>query len=294
MTALLKDVKTTRASAASMIPLSSVRPDPAQPRKFFSEDALSTLVKSVQERGILQPLLLRPAGNTYLIVAGERRYRAAKAAGLKEVPAVVQDLSDKDARELAITENLNREDLNPVEETDAIIDLLSLRLNKDRDSVLEVLKRHAYELRTKGDNTGVANSLAEPIDSTFASLGRFTAQSFVQHRLPLLSLPTDLLDALRAGTLHYSKAKLLARVKNEADRRDLTELATRTPRRELKRLIAAHMGEAVEINRDLKRLKRFKTKLTPKRFSALSRDDAKRADKLIQELEQIFDRVVFN
>ena len=100
----------------ALIPLDSIRPNKGQPRKSFDEAALDELTDSIRQHGVLQPILLRKTGRTYEIVAGERRYQAAKKAGLSEIPAVVREISDADIFKLALIENLQREDLNPIEE----------------------------------------------------------------------------------------------------------------------------------------------------------------------------------
>jgi len=98
------------------LPLALIRPNPDQPRRYFDEEALAELAASIKKQGLLQPLLVRPRGEGYELVAGERRYRAAQMAGLAEVPVVVRELDDRTALELALVENLQREDLNPLEE----------------------------------------------------------------------------------------------------------------------------------------------------------------------------------
>lgn len=99
-----------------LIDISLIEPNAEQPRREFDEEALSELVQSIQKHGILQPIIVRKQNNGYEIVAGERRWRAAKEAGLKEVPALVKELSQVEVSQIALIENLQREDLNPVEE----------------------------------------------------------------------------------------------------------------------------------------------------------------------------------
>ena len=100
----------------STLRLSEIEPDKGQPRKNFEPQALNDLADSIAAHGVLQPIVVRPARGGYVIVAGERRWRAARLAGLKEIPALVKELTDAEAMELALVENLQREDLDPVEE----------------------------------------------------------------------------------------------------------------------------------------------------------------------------------
>lgn len=110
-----------RAASAGvrMLPVSSMAPHPGQPRKRFDEEALDELARSISERGIIQPILVRPHGHDFQIVAGERRWRAAQRAKLHEVPVIVREISDAETMELALVENIQREDLNAIEEAEA-------------------------------------------------------------------------------------------------------------------------------------------------------------------------------
>ena len=103
--------------SSSTLPLGEIEPDPEQPRKRFDEDALNQLADSIAENGLLQPIAVRPkkVGTGYIIIAGERRWRAARLAGLDEVPVIIKDVTDEQAAALALIENLQREDLDPIE-----------------------------------------------------------------------------------------------------------------------------------------------------------------------------------
>ena len=108
-------------SGIKTLPLSDIRPHPGQPRRFFDEDALNELAQSIKQRGVIQPVIVRPRANAqgYELVAGERRWRAAQRARLHEIPAIISDLSDEDTIAIALIENIQREDLNAVEEAQA-------------------------------------------------------------------------------------------------------------------------------------------------------------------------------
>lgn len=103
------------AAVDFMVPISKVEPDREQPRKFFNEDALQELADSIKQYGVFQPLLVQKEKDYYKIIAGERRWRAAKIAGLKEIPVIVKELSDQEIAEIQLIENIQREDLNPIE-----------------------------------------------------------------------------------------------------------------------------------------------------------------------------------
>lgn len=135
----------------TMLALEKLVANPNQPRKFFAEDKLAQLAESIAQKGVLQPILVRPVDGRYQIVAGERRYRAAERLGLAEVPArIVEDLNERDMLEISIVENLQRDDLNPLELAEGYQRLvnefnltqaeLSTRVGKDRSSVANTLR----------------------------------------------------------------------------------------------------------------------------------------------------------
>ena len=205
------------------LPLEVLVPSP-QPRKRFEN--LEALAESIREKGVLQPLLVRPLGDgRYAIVAGERRYRAARMAGLSEVPVRVVELSEKEARLLALVENLQREDLNPYEETVGVLALLSEDLGKPVEEVVGLLHRMQNEKRGKATQNVLGSPAARRVEEVFKALGRMTWESFVQARLPLLSLPEDLKAALEEGAIPYTAALELKKVKDEASRKVLLEEA---------------------------------------------------------------------
>lgn len=151
---LFADLPETDDTAAGVttLPLREIEPDPDQPRKRFDESALAELAASIQENGLLQPIAVRPKplGAGYLIIAGERRWRAARLAGLDEVPALVKDVTDEQAAALALIENLQREDLDPIEVAEGCRQLIekygltqetaAKRLGKSRSAVTNSLR----------------------------------------------------------------------------------------------------------------------------------------------------------
>ncbi len=132
LSALLGDVEReepvrpgdTPSAGVRMLPVSSLAPHPDQPRRHFDEDALEELAKSIAMRGVIQPIVVRPHGKEYQIVAGERRWRAAQRARLHEVPVIVRDMGEAETLEIAIIENIQREDLNAIEEAEAYAKLI--------------------------------------------------------------------------------------------------------------------------------------------------------------------------
>jgi len=224
----LGEVGEAAPSETREIPLEKISPDPDQPRRYFSPEGLQELAASIRAKGILQPLLLRPAGDGYVIVFGERRYRAARMAGLDRIPAMVRESSDTEAAEDALLENLQREDLNAVEETEGILRLLALRSGLHVEEVVSLLGRmdKAQRKNTPEDSARNVTGQASVVIETFKGLGkRMTWRSFVKNRLPLLNLPEDVLAAVRERGLEYTKARAIARVDDAEARRGLVSEA---------------------------------------------------------------------
>ena len=158
------------------LPLREIEPDPGQPRKTFDDETLAELSASIAEHGLLQPIAVRPKpSGGYLIVAGERRWRASRMAGLTEVPVIVKDVTDEQAMELALVENLQREDLDPVEEAAGI-----------------------RELMTRCDLTQ---------QQAARKLGK--SRSALANSLRLLSLPETVLELLKSGFITIGHAKVV-------------------------------------------------------------------------------------
>ena len=174
----------TKGDTVSMLRVSDIEPNPSQPRKHFDETALNELADSLQRHGLLQPIAVResPSG-FYQIIAGERRWRAAKLAGMTELPAIIYEMDDRKAAELALIENLQREDLNPVEEAIAFKSLIEQYGLTQEDAAQQVGK----------------------------------SRSAVANTLRLLELPEDILDDVSNGLLTAGHARALLSLQNPAD-----------------------------------------------------------------------------
>lgn len=207
------------------IPIQQIQLPQQQPRRYFDPEKQAQLVKSVKEHGVLEPLLVRSSSSGYELVAGERRYRAAQEVGLKEVPVVIRDFDDRQALQVALIENLQREDLNPVEETEGILELMAIEIGSSKEEVASILHR-ANHAKNRGQELEENVFLQlQTIESVLAGIGRFTAESFRTSRLPLLNLPTEILQALRDGKIEFTKARAIARVKEEEQRSTLLKQA---------------------------------------------------------------------
>ena len=171
------------ADQISTLPIQNVEPNPLQPRKVFDEEELLALSESIREHGIIQPLAVRPAGNDlYQIIAGERRWRAARMASLSEVPVLVLEVDDRAVMEMALIENLQRQDLNPIEE--------------------------ANGYKTLMEEYGLTQ------EETASRVGK--SRPAVTNALRLLALPQELQDQLSEGLLSPGHARAILSLRSEA------------------------------------------------------------------------------
>lgn len=207
------------------VPLDRIVLPVTQVRRYFDPEKLEQLTRSVAKHGVMSPILLRPLDGGYELVAGERRYRAARAAGLDRIPAIVREMTDAEVLEASAIENLQREDLNLYEETEASLAVLSVRLQMPVSHVVKLLYQMQNEQAGKLTHSVVSTVEKEIVCSTFEELGRLSWGSFVSHRLSLLKLPGDIKQALMQGEIEYTKAKAIAGVKDEAERVALLEVA---------------------------------------------------------------------
>ena len=175
-TAPVDTAPAARAEGLAMLAIAAIEPHPDQPRRHFDEEALDELARSIAARGVIQPVIVRPLpGGRYQLVAGERRWRAAQRAQLHEMPALVRELADRDVMALALIENLQRKDLNPVEEARAYL------------------------------------RLSEREDMSQAEIARLVekSRSHVANLMRLLTLPAGVLDHVEAGRLDMGHARAL-------------------------------------------------------------------------------------
>jgi ParB family transcriptional regulator, chromosome partitioning protein len=223
---LTPSTEPTEALPLSEVPIEQITLPAQQPRRYFDPAKMAHLVESVREHGILEPLIVRPiAPNQYELIAGERRFRAAQSLNLTAVPISSREFTDREAQQIALVENLQREDLNPIEETEAILALLALSLEVESSEIIVILNQVANAQKRNLELTENVFRQYEQVEKLLQGIGRFTAQSFRSSRLPLLNLPEDILAALRQGKLEYTKARAIAQVKDEAKRKKLLKQA---------------------------------------------------------------------
>ena len=191
---LLSPDSPTRSVGVRIVPVDHIEPNPEQPRLVFEQAALDELAASIREHGVLQPILVRPLGpNTYQIVAGERRWRASRQAGLETIPALIEDIDDDTALEIAIIENLQREDLTPLDEA-AMYD--------------RMVHEHGYSIRKLADKLG-------------------KDKGYLENRLRLADAPPEIRELVSLRKDSLSHAYELMKVEDPKKRRRLAEQVAR-------------------------------------------------------------------
>lgn len=275
-----------------VIPLDQVALSANQPRRYIDERSLAALTDSIKQHGVIEPILVRRLAGAFEVVAGERRTRAARAAGLADIPAVVLDIDEEQAIEVSVIENLQREDLNAVEETDAILNLLALRLKKPVPEVVDVIRQLYDEARGRLGNNVISNDDRGRIEQLFRMVGRFTLSSFYVNRLPLLQLPEEVLETVRNGKLHYTKARRIARVEDRALRAELLEKAIKDSLSvaEIDALVRSYQNRRGAQDQATAMVREIKRSLTPGRLSSMSIEQQREVSELLARLKELLAR----
>ncbi len=252
--------------------IEEIRPNRAQPRRHFDEVHIEELAESIRSKGVLLPLIVRRASEGYVLVAGERRWRAAQKAGLRELPVMVREVTDKEAFEIALIENIQREDLNPVEEAEAFKRLieehgltqeeLAARVGKDRSTVANALRLlrlpepikqaivagqlsmgHARALLAIADEGDLRKAAARVIAE---NLSVRAAEALVQ-RLKSKRLPREKRDGHAGSQVRHLVEKLQRKLGARVELKDKGGSGTLEIRygnlQELDRVLAAILGE---------------------------------------------------
>ena len=187
--AALTEVATITGNNVTYLPVALIKPNPLQPRDDFNPQSLEELTQSIKEKGILQPILVRKQGEAYELIAGERRYRAANLLNLKEIPVIVRNVDDRDSLELALIENIQRENLNVIEEARAYKYLVD-KFSVTQEELSDVLGK---------------------------------ARATVANILRLLKLPQEIQEEIKKGRISYAHGRALLEVQDVNQQRKLVQ-----------------------------------------------------------------------
>ncbi|MFA5311494.1 MAG: ParB/RepB/Spo0J family partition protein [Candidatus Omnitrophota bacterium] len=211
--ALIPEREVSAKNEIIYVQTEEIHPNPFQPREEFNQEHISELAQSIKEKGVIQPLLVRRRGDSYELIAGERRLRASKSLGLKELPVIVKDVNDKDSLEFALIENIQRESLNPIEEA------------------------HAYQ--------HLIDKFQVTQEKISEGLGK--ARTTIANTLRLLKLPHEVQDEMKKGRISFAHGRALLEVEDENRQRKLTQeiISKGLSVRELENLIKAQRPKGI-------------------------------------------------
>lgn len=205
ISALIPEAETGKHEKVMRIVIDKIKPNPFQPREHFSDEALADLTQSIKEKGVIQPILVRQRGEDYELIAGERRLRAAKSLNLKEIPVIIKEVQDKDSLEISLIENIQRQDLNPIEEARAYQYMMH-KFSVTQERISEVLGK---------SRTSVTNILR------------------------LLKLPHEIQDEIKKGRISFAHGRALLELEDLNQQRRLAQeiISRHLSVRELENLI---------------------------------------------------------
>lgn len=214
ISALIPEKETESAEKIVYVKLEQIKPSPFQPREDFAAQNLEELAQSIKEKGVIQPVLVRRKGDDYELIAGERRLRAASLLNLKEIPVIIKDAADLDSLELSLIENIQRQDLNPIEEARAFRYLID-KFNLTQEKLSAVLGK---------------------------------ARVSVTNILRLLKLPQEVQAEMRNGRLSFAHGRALLEIEDPNQQRRLTQqvISQGLSVRELENLIKAHRPKGIK------------------------------------------------
>lgn len=214
LSALIPEQEGSQGEKIVYLSLQQIKPNPYQPRKDFDEQSLEELTQSIKEKGIIQPILVRRQGENYELIAGERRFRAASALNLKEIPAIVKEVEDLDSLELSLIENIQRQNLNPIEEARAYQFLLD-KYQLTQEKLSEVLGK---------------------------------ARVTVANILRLLKLPIEIQDEIKNGRISYAHGRALLEIEDSNKQRRLVQeiISKSLSVRELENLVKSYRPRAAK------------------------------------------------
>lgn len=243
-----KNVNEENVSRETLISINQIEPNKEQPRKNFDEDSLHELAESIKQYGVIQPLLLQKRDNYYEIIAGERRWRAARIAGLKEVPAIIKEYSTQEIVEIALIENIQREDLNPIEEAlafEKLIKEFSLKQDEVAERVSKSRTAVTNSLRLLKLGSGVQQMLIDDIISS----GHARALISIEDKELQYSLATKILDEkLSVRETEKLIKKLLENKPVKPQVKEKTDIIYK----DLEEKIKSILGSKVSINKKAK------------------------------------------
>ncbi|RAM49850.1 MAG: chromosome partitioning protein ParB [Hapalosiphonaceae cyanobacterium JJU2] len=292
-------------SSDSTLPISAIIFPPTQPRRYFDPKKLQSLADSIKQEGLLEPIVVRPIGEPYTnslksqnlptqyeLIAGERRLKACQLAEITDVPVRIIECDEKTALRIRLVENLQREDLNAFEETMGILDLVKSELEVESNAVVSLLYQMNNEAKGNSNHNVMVSESAQIIQKIFSQIGKISWQSFVSNRLPLLKLPPDIQTVLEGGKIEYTKAQVIARVKDDFKRQDLLDKAIESNlslseiKEKVGNILKTQTGEKTLVSR-----KQEEKDRTDKIYKALRKSKIWDDEKKLKKINKLFSQI---
>ena len=228
----------------SVVKINKIEPNRTQPRKNFDEDALTELSESIKQFGIIQPLVVQKKDDYFEIIAGERRWRAAKLAGLKEVPVIVKDYSEQEVVEIALIENIQREDLNPIEEAQAYKRLLT-EFNLKQDQLAERVSKSRTAITNSMRLLKLCDEVQQMVIENIISSGHARALVVIEDEKIQLQVATKIMDERLSVR---ETEKLVKSIMSPKEKKVLPEVENKFVYEDIENKIKEIVGTKVKVN----------------------------------------------
>ncbi|BDM83240.1 ParB/RepB/Spo0J family partition protein [Acaryochloris marina] len=290
------DIPQDQQSAAEWIDIDKIHPSNNQPRQYFSQESLENLAKAFKTQGFRGAINVRKVkGSTYEIVAGERRWRAAKQAHLKSVRCIVDKYTNEQALEFALVENLNREDLSRLEETEGILQLVYAKYKIQPHQAVEIIRSEGHPDRQSRSDVAPSDHM-QKIMGVLASFD-IQLQTFRTKHIRTLSLPSEIKEAHLKKGLPYSSALEINKVKDDSKRHDLLQktIKEKLSFREVKQQVQGILNEVKNKKRPVNQQKvinHLETTLKRAKQSTKILQKApkrKQLEKLLREIDRLLE-----
>lgn len=240
-----KEIVSENKKDVTLIKLDEIRSNPYQPRKTFNEESLKELATSIKEYGVVQPVIVKKSIKGYELIAGERRCKASRIAGLTEVPAIIKDFSDQEMMEIALIENIQREDLNPIDEARSVLNIIKLRGWTQEEFAIKFGKSRSYITNLIG-----LLKLPENIQSMLINKELSTSHARILSKLDDNKQINELADRIIKENINVRNLEELVSNNNIVKRKPIS-VQTKEPRYHIyENIISDKIGNKVKINKN--------------------------------------------
>ena len=281
-------------SAAKWISMDQLQPGSLQPRQFFSEESIKSLAETFRVNGFKGAINVRKVNeNKYEVVAGERRWRAAKVAGLEKIRCIIDNYEDDEALEFALIENLQREDLSKLEETEGILQLIEIKLGIPKSKVISIIRTEGHTDQLSRSDVILSNEIIQI--ETLLSFFNVELQTFRTKNLRTLSLPEDLKIAHLQQGLSYSCALEISKIRDPDQRQSLLKdtlgqkLSFRSIKKKVQEILRNKVGEVDQFASQVEQIQIKLRKAKNSNYIISKPQKRKRFERILKELNALLE-----